>query len=121
MNHNGRNLMPANFSSVTLKSVGTSRAERTEKNDVAYELKSWPELFEPVRLGRKTHDLRRADDRNFQIGDRLRLREFDPKTERYSGRECTVEVTYITSAHVPCAYFEAALHPQYCILSIRLV
>lgn len=86
-----------------------------------HELKSWPELFEPMVQGVKTHDLRRADDRQFQVGDHLRLREYDPRAERYSGRECTVEITYITSADVPCAYFEAALNPQYSILSVRLV
>lgn len=88
---------------------------------VTHELKSWPELFEPVRRGVKTHDLRRADDRAFAVGDRLLLQEFDPRMERYSGRTCLVEVTYITSADVPCAYFDAALNPQYCILSIRIV
>jgi len=86
-----------------------------------HELKSWPEFFEPTLRGEKTHDVRRSDDRHFAVGDRLRLREFDPRTERYSGRECIVEVTYITSAKMPCAYFDAAVDARFCILSICVV
>lgn len=84
-----------------------------------HELKCWPEFFEPISEDRKTHDLRRAGDRNFQIGDLLRLREFDPRTQAYTGREQLVEVTYITSAQVPCALSNGALDPGYCILSIK--
>lgn len=88
---------------------------------VTHEMKSWPEFFEPTIRGLKFHDLRRTDDRKFQVGDHLRLREFDPRSESYTGRECTVEITYITSAAVPCAYFEAALDPRFCILSVHLL
>lgn len=86
-----------------------------------HELKSWPAFFEPTIRGLKTHDLRRSDDRVFRTGDHLRLREFDPRTESYTGRECMVEVTYVTSATAPCAYFEAALDPHFCIMSIKLL
>jgi hypothetical protein len=84
-----------------------------------YELKSWSEFFEPILLGKKTHDLRRADDRNFEVGDVLLLREFNPQSSTYTGRELLVEVTYITSAKHPCALSEASLHRDFCILSIR--
>jgi hypothetical protein len=86
---------------------------------VTHELKCWPEFFQAIAEGRKTHDLRRADDRTFRVHDLLKLREFDPKIERYSGREQTVEITYITSANVPCALSAQALDPAYCILSIK--
>ena len=88
---------------------------------VSYELKSWPEFFEEVRSGRKMHELRRADDRSFRVGDYLVLREYDPRREVYTGRRCRVEVTYITSADVPCAFFDAALDPRYCILSVTRI
>ena len=68
----------------------------------------------------KTHDLR-VMDRDYAIGDVLVLQEYDWGAKTYTGRECRAEVTYITSAQAPCAFSPTALHPQYCILSIRKV
>jgi hypothetical protein len=61
-----------------------------------HKLKSWPESFNAIRSGAKAHELRR-NDRGFQVGDALILREYDPKTRTYSGREIVAEVTYVTS------------------------
>jgi hypothetical protein len=88
---------------------------------VHHTLKCWPEFFEAIAMGRKTHDLRRSDDRKFHVGQLLCLREFDPKIGRYSGREIVVCITYITSGDLPCALSKEALSQNYCILSIRLV
>jgi len=51
-----------------------------------HELKCWPRFFEAIRIGQKTVEVRREDDRRYLTGDVLRLREWDPKTEEYSGR-----------------------------------
>jgi hypothetical protein len=51
-----------------------------------HDLKSWPEFFGPVLEGRKTFELRK-NDRNFMVGDILWLREWEPRTAKYSGRE----------------------------------
>jgi hypothetical protein len=85
---------------------------------VEHKVKSWPPFFEATLAGVKTHDVRRIDDRDYQVGDTLRLQEFDPEKEQYTGRELCVRITYITSANLPCALSEACLHPDYCILSI---
>ncbi len=85
-----------------------------------HELKCWPEFFEAILSNTKRHDLRRNDDRNFQVGDVLHLREYDPLREEYTIREMGVVVTYITNSTVPCALSNGALHPDYCILSIAL-
>ncbi len=85
---------------------------------LVHELKCWPQFFRAIADGHKRHDLRRACDRDFRVGDQMRLREFDPDTEQYTGREQTVAVTYVTSADQPCALSSGALHPDYCILSI---
>lgn len=59
-----------------------------------HELKTWPEYFEPVCSGVKRFEYRK-NDRDFQVGDILWLREYDPATDKYSGRAIFVEVTYV--------------------------
>lgn len=83
-----------------------------------HELKCWPQFFSAIADGRKRHDLRRSHDRDFAVGDQLRLREFDPDADLYTGRVQTVEITYITSHALPCALSADALHSDFCILSI---
>lgn len=68
-----------------------------------HKLKSWPEAFNSVRDGSKRYEVRR-DDRNFQVGDRVELLEFIPKSQgmaydgtgKYTGRWWIGEVTHIT-------------------------
>ncbi len=73
-----------------------------------HELKTWPEPFQAVATGQKTHEVRK-DDRPFEAGDVLRLREWDPSlwehpvygvpaARGYTGREVYVRVTYVTKA-----------------------
>lgn len=85
---------------------------------VEHSVKSWPSFFEATLAGTKTHDVRRMGDRDYQVGDTVRLMEFDPEKQDYTGRELCVRITYITSAKLPCALSEACLHPDYCILSV---
>lgn len=103
------------------RTVSTPPHKRTAnlKTTFNHELKSWPQFFESILSGHKRHELRRNDDRNFSVGDILRLREYDPKANRYTGRDLYVEVTYITSAELPCALSEGSLHSNFCILSIK--
>lgn len=70
------------------------RALRTDPQ--THELKVWPPYFEALLTGEKTFELRR-DDRGYGVGDRLKLREFDPDTHTYSGREVERVVSYIIS------------------------
>lgn len=60
----------------------------------AHDLKCWPEPFQAIKDGRKTFEFRR-NDRDYQSGDVLRLREYDPNTQAYSGDMVAVMVTYI--------------------------
>jgi len=60
-------------------------------------LKTWPEYFEAVYEGGKTFEIRR-NDRNYKVGDTLVLREWEPKTEKYTGRRLELIVTYVTDA-----------------------
>lgn len=59
-----------------------------------HELKSWPQFFVKVITGEKTFEVR-LNDRDFQVGDFLFLREWDPETKRYSGRLQYARITYI--------------------------
>ncbi len=59
--------------------------------------KCWPEPFEAMEDGRKTHEVR-LDDRHARprVGDVVVLRRWDPKTCSYSGHELTRRVAYVT-------------------------
>lgn len=50
-----------------------------------HDLKTWPEYFEAVRQGNKDFEVRR-DDRGFEFGDLLVLREWDNANSEYTGR-----------------------------------
>ena len=56
-------------------------------------LKTWPVPFWDVVSGAKTFEVRR-NDRDFKVGDYLMLKEYDPKTKRYSGEYVIVQVDY---------------------------
>lgn len=74
-----------------------------------HELKIAPKYFEKVLSKEKTFEFR-YNDRNYQVGDILNLKEYDNGT--YTGRETNVEITYILQE------FEG-LQPDYAILSIK--
>ncbi|MFL7901502.1 ASCH/PUA domain-containing protein [Azospirillum argentinense] len=59
-----------------------------------HELKADPIPFGDVASGRKRCEVRQ-DDRGYQVGDWLRLREHDRTAGAYSGREIIAEVTHI--------------------------
>jgi hypothetical protein len=98
-----------------------SKRSTKDQREIAYKLKSWPKFFSAIMSGAKTHELRRTDDRTFHVGDFLLLQEFDSALNKYTGRELTVKVTYITSADLPCALSKDALHRDFCILSIKRI
>lgn len=86
-----------------------------------YEVKSWPWLFGPMCAGQKTHDMRDKRDRDYKVGDRMLLREFDPRTGQYTGREAAAMITYITDNVTPCAMSSGALDNNFCILSVSVI
>jgi hypothetical protein len=73
--------------------------ETAEETELAFyavhDLKTLPKYFEAVITGEKTFEVR-LDDRNFQVGDVLHLREYD-NANGYTGRHKFYNVTYILS------------------------
>lgn len=62
---------------------------------MTHELKCWPEYFRPLWKRAKSFEIR-LNDRNFQVGDTLRLREWNPDTKYYTGLVIEREVIYVT-------------------------
>ncbi len=58
-----------------------------------HELKCWPGPFQAVVEGRKRFEYRK-NDRGFEVGDILVLREWDPSSKDYTGRSVRARVTY---------------------------
>ncbi len=58
------------------------------------EKKVWPKYFEAILSGKKKYELR-LNDFAVNEGDALLLKEWDPKTKQYTGREIQKMVTYV--------------------------
>ena len=80
----------------------------------AHCLKTWPKYFKVIESGEKNFELRK-NDRNFEAGDLLKLEEWDPETERYTGNFCLCHITYILQG----GQFD--LPDSLCILSIQKI
>lgn len=79
-----------------------------------HHLKTWPEYFQAVRSGAKTFEARK-DDRDYQVGDTIVLKEYDPDGEgRYTGEQEVRVVTYILRG-------TGHLAPGHCILGLGRV
>lgn len=89
--------------------------------EITYEVKSWPWLFKEMITGVKKHDMRDKRDRDYKVGDMMKLREFDPTTGMYTGRWAVFQITYITDNVTPCAMSSSSLDRNFAILSVELV
>lgn len=85
-----------------------------------HDLKTWPKYFDKLLDGSKQFEIRK-NDRGFEVGDTLNLREWDPHAIRewstgyrgeYTGRNMRVEVTYLTDNG-------EWLQPGYVVMGIR--
>jgi len=59
-----------------------------------HSLKTWPEHFELVRTNKKLFEIRK-NDRAFEIGDYLALKEWSPIDRKFSGRVLYFRITCI--------------------------
>lgn len=65
-------------------------------------VKSWPDFFAPIKSGERSFELRN-NDRHYQVGDVLHLREFDDRTGKYTGAEIKKRITYVLTSTGPGA------------------
>lgn len=75
-----------------------------------HNLKCCPEPFSALKNGEKTHEVR-VDDRQYQVGDVLCLREWDQGTMIYSGDLLEFVVTHKTTGF--------GLSQGFCVMSLR--
>lgn len=78
-----------------------------------HELRCWPEHYAVIDAGTKTVELR-LNDRPYQRGDALLLREWEPVENGYTGRQLRVRVTHVLIGG-------PWLSPGYVAMSIRLM
>lgn len=64
-----------------------------------HDLKILPIFYGPVVRGEKPFELRK-NDRDYRVGDRLKLREFCPEKQEYTGSHVMMEVTYVLENEV---------------------
>lgn len=80
---------------------------------MVHALKEHPEHFENVISGKKLFEIRK-NDRDFKTGDLLALNEYDPETQKYTGRSCLVFVDYILSDEKYCLPGHVAMSIKPC-------
>lgn len=67
----------------------------SEKIRTKHVLKTWPIYWEAIYVGRKAFELRKEDDRKFNVGDQLVLNHYDPESDYYDGSWIEADVTYV--------------------------
>ena len=71
-----------------------------------HELKIKPQYFKDVISGLKTFEVRK-NDRNFEVGDIITLREFE--NGKFTGKSINVEIVYILNDEEYCKESYVAL------------
>jgi len=57
-------------------------------------IKTWVAFYQELVDGKKTFEFRQ-NDRNYQVGDEVIHREYDPEKEEFTGRQLFTTITYI--------------------------
>lgn len=78
--------------------------------NTTHELKTTQPYFEEVFKGNKRFELRK-NDRGFNIGDTMILREWNEENKKYTGRKIRLEIRYILEDY-------PGLEKGYCILGV---
>lgn len=79
-----------------------------------HELKCWPEFWKYMLTGEKSFEVRK-NDRNFQVWDRLILKEWNPESEQYTGNIIVREISYVLHGG------QLGIEDGYCVLGLRKI
>lgn len=79
-----------------------------------HDLKTWPEYFQDVLMGKKRFEVRK-NDRKYKVGDHLNLKEWDPESKEYTGTRVLCSVDYILNGG------NFGVDPEYVVMSITLI
>ncbi len=93
-NHSSESVMMASRCADELTAALAQVGADAKPSGRIHELKTWMTFFDALITGEKTFEAR-VNDRDFRVGDTLRLREFNRGAADYTGRELTRVVTYI--------------------------
>jgi len=77
-------------------------------------LKVDPGYYDAIVNGLKTFEIRK-NDRGYRVGDLLRLKEYDPGTEKYTNRTVRMIVQYIIGHED----FPEGIPEGYVVMAIR--
>jgi hypothetical protein len=75
-------------------------------------LKTWPQYFSRILSHEKTFEVRQ-NDRDFQAGDFLDLREWCPETKEFTGHTALVTVSYVLHGG------QFGIEAGYCVLGLK--
>jgi hypothetical protein len=84
-----------------------------EEAKAEHEVKTWPIYFQAARDGKKPFEYR-YNDRDYQVGDILVSREYEPTTKSYSGRVDKYRITYMVNGDqfgIPEGYVIMTVEP----------
>ena len=76
-------------------------------------IKCWSPYFDDVVAGKKKFEAR-LNDRNYQEGDSIVMRHYDPQAKVYSGREWIGTIGYVLRG-APCCN---PAFSEYCIFEL---
>ncbi len=79
--------------------------------NMIHDLKCWTPFYDDILSGRKTFEWR-INDRGFQVGDVLRLKEYDQAKDQYTGRVYHAVVRYMIEGG------QFGIPDEYCIMGI---
>lgn len=82
--------------------------------NMVHELKTWSQYFQLVESGEKPFELRK-NDRGFLTGHQLLLREYNPKTQTYTGRTLKRKITFVLHGSEAEIF---GLKPGFCIMGL---
>ena len=95
----------------------TTKPKKPEPMRYDMMLRTWPGYFRSIWRGQKRAEIRK-NDRNFQVGDRVLLIEWDPATgnQPFPHRDALVEITHMThDAGIP------GVETGYCVWSFKVI